>query len=97
MRWVQLHSYMFSWNDALVSIAIYLLAFTLWLYLLSYSSDEAVVLLVAAGLITIIIVTALCYIRWHSKFSKSNPSESSNRPTENSQSITPNTQRYVFQ
>lgn len=51
-------------------------------------SDEAVVLLVAAGLIVIIIVTALCYIRWHSNFSKSNSSEPSDTSTNNSQPIT---------
>jgi cytoskeletal protein RodZ len=83
-------------------ISFHLLPFALWLHLSFHSSDEAVVLLVAAGLITIIIVTALCYIRWHNKFSKSNPSESSERSTKNLQSVTPNlsletsTERYVF-
>ncbi|XP_021932027.1 uncharacterized protein LOC110835775 isoform X3 [Zootermopsis nevadensis] len=38
-------------------------------------SVEAVTLLAVSGFITILIVTILCYVRWHSRFLKSDSSE----------------------
>jgi hypothetical protein len=52
------------------------------------SSAEAISLLAAAGFITMLIVAALCYIRWHGKFSKWNSSDCSDT-AKNSQSVIP--------
>jgi hypothetical protein len=67
-----------------------------WLFLCFCSSVEAITLLAVAGFFTVLIVTALCYISWHGKFSKSNAATLPKNKHQDNSSPKQNVQRYVF-
>lgn len=58
-------------------------------------SVEAITLLAVAGFFTVLIVTALCYISWHGKFSKSNAATLPKNKHQDNSSPKQNVQRTI--